>query len=65
MPLTATKLSVEELQLLREVLISYIEETNHFYKDGSEREKNTRARILHNAFFDLEKNNVTFLELLK
>jgi len=65
MPLTATKLSVEEIQFLREVLLSYIEETNHFYKDGPEREKNTRARILHNAFFDLAANNVTFLELLK
>ena len=65
MPLTATKLSVEEIQFLREVLLSYIEETNHFYKDGSGREKNTRARILHNAFFDLENNNVTSLELLK
>tara|TARA_R100000664_G_C2665614_1_gene79871 strand:+ start:236 stop:433 length:198 start_codon:yes stop_codon:yes gene_type:complete len=65
MPLTATKLSVEEIQFLREVLLSYVEETNHFYKDGPEREKNTRARILHNAFFDLENNNVTSLELLK
>ena len=65
MPLTATKLSVEEIQFLREVLLSYIEETNHFYKDGPDREKNTRARILHNAFFDLENNNVTSLELLK
>ena len=65
MPLTATKLSIEEIQFLRKVLLSYIEETNHFYKDGPEREKNTRARILHNAFFDLENNNVTSLELLK
>ena len=65
MPLTATKLSIEEIQFLRKVLLSYIEETNHFYKDGPEREKNTRARILHNAFFDLEDNNVTSLELLK
>ena len=65
MPLTATKLSVEEIQLLREVLLSYIEKTNHFHQDGPEREKNTNARILHNAFFDLENNNVTSLELLK
>ena len=65
MPLTATKLSVEEIQFLREVLLSYIKETNHFYQDGPEREKNTRARILHNAFFDLENNNVTSIELLK
>ena len=65
MPLTATKLSVEEIQLLREILLSYIEDTNHFYKDGPEREKNTRARILHNAFFNLENKNVTSLELLK
>ena len=65
MPLTATKFSIEELEFLREVLSSYIDETNHFYQDGPEREKNTRARILHNAFFDLENNNVTSLELLK
>ena len=65
MPLTATKFSVEEIQLLREILLSYIEKTNHFYQDGPEREKNTRARILHNAFFNLENNNVTSLELLK
>ena len=65
MPLTATKLSVEEIQLLRKILLYYIEDTNHFYKDGPEREKNTRARILHNAFFNLENNNVTSLELLK
>ena len=38
MPLTATKLSVEEIQLLRKVLLSYIEKTNHFYQDGPERE---------------------------
>ena len=62
MPLTATKLSVEEIQLLREVLLSYIDSTNLY---ESEREKNTRARILHNAFFNLENNNVTSLELLK
>lgn len=62
MPLTATKLSVEDIQFLREVLISYIDSTNLY---ESEREKNTRARILHNAFFDLAANNVTFLELLK
>ena len=62
MPLTATKLSVEEIQFLREVLLSYIDSTNLY---ESKREKNTRARILHNAFFDLEKNNVTSLELLK
>ena len=65
MPLTATKLSVKDIQLLREVLLSYIEKTNHFYQDCPERKKNTNARILHNAFFDLENNNVTFLELLK
>ena len=62
MPLTATKLSVKEIQLLREVLLSYIDSTNLY---ESEREKNTRARILHNAFLDLENNNVTSLELLK
>jgi hypothetical protein len=65
MPLTATKLSIKELEFLREVLLSYIEETNHFYQDGPDREKNTRARILHNAFFHLENNNVEYLELLK
>ena len=65
MPLSATKFSVEEIQLLREILLSYIEKTNHFYQDGPDREKNTRARILHNAFFNLENNNVTSLELLK
>ena len=65
MPITATKFSVEEIQFLREVLLSYIEKTNHFYQDGPDREKNTRARILHNAFFNLENNNVTSLELLK
>ncbi len=65
MPLTATKFSMEEIKLLREILSSYIEETNHFYQDGPDREKNTRARILHNAFFALENNNVEYLELLK
>ena len=65
MPLTATKLSIKELEFLREVLYSYIKDTNHFYQDGPDREKNTRARILHNAFFDLENNNVEYLEILK
>ena len=65
MPLTATKFSVEEIQFLREVLLTYIEKPNHYYQDGPDREKNTRARILHNAFFNLENNNVTSLELLK
>jgi len=65
MPLTTTKFSIKEIQFLREILSSYIKETNHFYQDGPEREKNTRARILHNAFFALENNNVEYLELLK
>jgi hypothetical protein len=65
MPLTTTKFSIKEIQFLREILSSYIEETNHFYQDGPDREKNTRARILHNAFFDLENNNVEYLELVK
>tara|TARA_Y100000593_G_C4301774_1_gene333742 strand:+ start:1222 stop:1419 length:198 start_codon:yes stop_codon:yes gene_type:complete len=65
MPLTAIKFSKKETKFLREILSSYIEETNHFYQDGPDRQKNTRARILHNAFFDLENNNVTSIELLK
>ena len=65
MPLTTTKFSIEEIQLLREILLSYIDSTNHHYQDGPERQKNTRARILHNAFFDLENNNSNIIELLK
>ena len=65
MPLNAIKFSTKETKFLREILSSYIEETNHFYQDGPDREKNTRARILHNAFFDLENHNVTSIDLLK
>lgn len=61
MPVTTTKLSSKELQFLMEVLKDYIEDNPTF----EFREKNTRARILHNAFFDLENNNVEYLELLK
>ena len=62
MPLTALKLSTEEISFLREILLLYINSTNLY---ESEKESNTRARILRNAFFDLENNNVTCIELLK
>ena len=61
MPVTTTKLSTKELQFLMEVLKDYIENNPTF----EFREKNPRARILPNAFFDLENNNVEYLELLK
>lgn len=62
MPLTCTKLSSEDLELIQESLRAFINSTDSNF---DAREKNTRARILHNAIFDLAANNVTFLELLK